>query len=116
MKTYLCPKCGSYMHTVPTLSMPPMARYRCGNCGYTSKPDKEEDWAVPLPRELRSDIIIYEEMFELFKKCRVLAISDYRPVEEMYIKDIDRKKGIIVWFENGDSMLYFPKLEDANDR
>ena len=112
MKTYLCPKCGDYMHTVPTVSIPPMARYQCGNCGYTSKPDREENWAITLPNELRSDIVTNGEVFEMFEKCRKSEASDYRPIEEMYIKDVDGKRGIIVWFENGDSMLYFPKLED----
>lgn len=111
MMTYLCPKCGSYMNTVCITTLPPRASYQCSNCGYTSKPDKEENWAIPLPDELRSDIVTNRDIFNMFKECRVSAIVDYRPLEEKYIKDIDGRRGIIVWFENGDSVLYFPKEE-----
>ena len=111
MMTYLCPKCGSYMNTICITTLPPRASYRCSNCGYTSKPDKEENWAIPLPDELRSDIITNRDIFKMFEECRFSAIVDYRPLEEKYIKDVDGKRGIIVWFKNGDSVLYFPKEE-----
>lgn len=99
------------MNTVCITTLPPRASYQCSNCGYTSKPDKEENWAIPLPDELRSDIITNRDIFNMFKECRISAIVDYRPLEEKYIKGVDGKRGIIVWFENGDSVLYFPKEE-----
>lgn len=111
MKTYLCPKCGSFMYAISTASIPPQARYVCSNCTYASKTVEEENWAVPLPDELRSDMTTVGEVFKKFLKCRILEISDYRPIEDMYTESIKDKAGIIVWFENGDTMLYYPKGE-----
>jgi len=51
---YLCPKCGSFMQTIVTASIPAMVRYACFNCGYKSKSEKEPLY-MTLPKELWSD-------------------------------------------------------------
>lgn len=52
---YLCPKCGSFMQTVATASIPAIVSYQCFACGYTSKSSKELPLYITLPKELWSD-------------------------------------------------------------
>ena len=39
--TYLCPKCGSFMNCISTLSIPSITKYVCSVCGYTSREVRE---------------------------------------------------------------------------
>lgn len=52
---YLCPKCGNFMVCISTASIPAVSYYRCLNCGYESKPEKEHSLYMTLPKELWSD-------------------------------------------------------------
>lgn len=52
---YLCPKCGNFMQIISTASIPAIVRYVCFNCGYESKPEKEQPLYTTLPKELWSD-------------------------------------------------------------
>ena len=52
---YLCPKCGNIMQVISTASIPAIVRYVCFNCGYESKPEKEQSLYMTLPKELWSD-------------------------------------------------------------
>lgn len=50
---YLCPICGSIMHTISTASIPPTIIHHCLICGFKSKPIKEEKPMCDyLPKEL----------------------------------------------------------------
>ena len=49
---YLCPICGSIMHTISTASIPPIITYHCFNCGLKSKPLKETVEREYLPIDL----------------------------------------------------------------
>lgn len=54
--TYLCPKCKGIMACVSTLTLPPITRYECYQCGYKSKSETEYPYDyVTLPEELWSD-------------------------------------------------------------
>ena len=52
---YLCPKCGNFMQTVSTASIPAIVYYQCFHCGYKSKSEKEQLLYMTLPEELWSD-------------------------------------------------------------
>ena len=52
---YLCPKCGNFMQTISTVSIPAMVYYQCFNCGYKSKLEKEQPLYMILPKEFWSD-------------------------------------------------------------
>lgn len=52
---YLCPKCGNFMQTISTASIPAIITYHCFCCGYTSKPERESPLYMTLPKELWSD-------------------------------------------------------------
>lgn len=62
---YLCPKCKSLMQCFSTASVPPIVRYECFNCGYSSKPIKEKEYAMELPEEWRSEDTEGEDYFEI---------------------------------------------------
>lgn len=51
---YLCPKCGNFMSSISTCTVPGYTYYRCLQCGYTSKSTKELPSYITLPRELWS--------------------------------------------------------------
>lgn len=54
--TYLCPKCKGIMACVSTLTLPPITRYECYQCGYKSKPETEYLYSfVTLPERLWND-------------------------------------------------------------
>ena len=53
--TYLCPKCSMPMFCVSTASIPPITRYECPGCGYSSKPMREYPDYVTLPKWLQED-------------------------------------------------------------
>ena len=38
-----------------------------------------------------------------------VPISDYRPIAPIFTDDLKNKVGIVIWLENGDTVLYFPK-------
>lgn len=52
---------------------------------------------------------------EMFKRCtdsiRNEKIADYRPNEKMHTKDLEDRCGIRLWFNNGDSAIYYPSPE-----
>lgn len=52
---YLCPKCGNFMQTISTASIPAIISYSCFNCGYKSKSEKEQPLYITLPKELWSE-------------------------------------------------------------
>ena len=52
---YLCPKCGNFMVSISTASIPAYCCYECLHCGYTSKSTKEQPLYMELPKELWSD-------------------------------------------------------------
>ena len=53
MFNYLCPNCNNPMQCISTASIPPITRYVCFNCNYSSKPIREDYQAQVLPEELR---------------------------------------------------------------
>ena len=55
MFNYLCPNCNSTMQCISTTSIPPITRYVCFNCNYSSKPIREDYQAQVLPEELREE-------------------------------------------------------------
>lgn len=55
MINYRCPKCNSVMFCMSTASIPPITRYDCYSCGYSSKPIKEELVCDVLPVEFQQD-------------------------------------------------------------
>lgn len=52
---YLCPKCGHVMECISTVSIPAIIHYKCFNCGYASKCEREQSLCMTLPKELWSD-------------------------------------------------------------
>lgn len=52
---YICPKCRNMMVCISTTSIPPIVRYECLGCGYSSKPVKESPQYIQLPKELWSE-------------------------------------------------------------
>ncbi len=52
---YLCPKCGNFMISVSTASIPSYTFYQCLNCGYESKSTKDAPLYMELPKELWSE-------------------------------------------------------------
>ena len=52
---YLCPKCGNFMINMSTASIPAITYYKCFNCGYESKHEKEHPLYMTLPKELWLD-------------------------------------------------------------
>lgn len=52
---YFCPKCGKFMQTMFTTSIPVYEYYKCFHCGYKSKLIREQSLYTILPKELRSD-------------------------------------------------------------
>lgn len=52
---YLCPKCGNFMGSISTASIPAIVYYRCLCCGYESKHVKEQPLYITLPEELWSE-------------------------------------------------------------
>lgn len=52
---YLCPKCGNFMNTISTASLPGYTYYTCLQCGYKSKSEKEQLLYITLPKELWSN-------------------------------------------------------------
>lgn len=52
---YLCPKCGNFMRTICTASIPANTRYECYSCGYVSKWVSEQPLYMTLPVELRPE-------------------------------------------------------------
>ena len=53
--TYLCPKCNSLMFCISTASIPPIIRYECLACGYSSKTVRETPDCVTLPKWLQQE-------------------------------------------------------------
>ena len=51
---YLCPKCGNFMGSISTCSIPEYTYYKCLHCGYESKSTKEQPLYMTLPKELWS--------------------------------------------------------------
>ena len=55
---------------------------------------------------------------EMFMKCldtiRHAVVEDYRPNEKMYVDDLEDKPGIRLWFDNGDSAIYYPEIKDGD--
>ena len=56
MLDYRCPKCNSIMYCVSTASIPPITRYDCYSCGYSSKPVKEDRITTVLPKEYQEEL------------------------------------------------------------
>ena len=52
---YLCPKCGNFMVSISTASIPAYVVYECMNCNYRSKSTRELPLYTTLPKELWSD-------------------------------------------------------------
>lgn len=52
---YLCPKCGNFMVSISTASIPAYCSYVCVYCNYRSKSTSELPLYTTLPRELWSD-------------------------------------------------------------
>lgn len=50
---------------------------------------------------------------EIYTKCletiRNNPVIDYRPNSAMYTDDLQDRVGIRLWFENGDSVIYFSR-------
>ena len=59
---YLCPKCGNFMISISTASIPAYCRYECLHCGYVSKFTKEQPLYMELPKKLRSDEDVEDEV------------------------------------------------------
>ena len=64
---YTCPKCGSIMQCISTASIPPIIRYECLGCGYSSKPIREDVISTPLPEWMREDT--YPGYTDACKNC-----------------------------------------------
>ena len=52
---YLCPKCGNFIGSISTCSIPAYTYYKCLHCGYESKSTKEQPLYMTLPKELWSE-------------------------------------------------------------
>jgi hypothetical protein len=50
--------------------------------------------------------LTYKDIMNLFNQRYGIKIKDYRPASDM---DVPYSAGIIVWTEEGDTMMYFPK-------
>ena len=70
---YKCPKCNNTMAVISTASIPPITLYECFNCGYKSKPIKQEYKEIVLPKEFRPE----EDNTD----------KDYKPEEDNADKD-----------------------------
>lgn len=57
---YLCPKCKNTMVIMATASIPSIITYECMACGYTSKPIKENQSGIVLPKELQEESEVVE--------------------------------------------------------
>lgn len=63
----------------------------------------------------------YEDIYEMWTDSLSSRPYDYRPVSPMFLEDIGvnvkitNPNGIIVWLENGDKIIYYPNLEEANE-
>ena len=50
-----------------------------------------------------------KDIMSIFKsRYPELKVDDYRPLWTEYVRD---KKGITIWLDNGDILLYFPKID-----
>lgn len=52
---YLCPKCGNFMISISTATIPAYVVYECMHCNYRSKSTRELPLYTTLPKELWSD-------------------------------------------------------------
>lgn len=75
--TYLCPKCKSIMQCVSTASIPPITRYECFSCGYSSKPVRENLNGITLPPWLRDDDDIDGTEKGIYKPEIIKLIEQY---------------------------------------
>lgn len=60
---------------------------------------------------IRSNIITYEDIYNMWLDSLGERPSDYRPISTIFLEDTNSAEGIIVWLENGDKIVYYPNLE-----
>lgn len=60
---------------------------------------------------IRSNIITYEDIYNMWLDSLNERPSDYRPISTIFLEDTNNVEGIIVWLENGDRIVYYPNLE-----
>ena len=44
--------------------------------------------------------------------ARYVDENDWRPVHPAFTKDLEGRSGIIIWLKNGDTIIYYPKIEE----
>lgn len=62
--------------------------------------------------DIRSNIITYEDIYNMWLDSLSERPSDYRPISTIFLEDINNAEGIIVWLENGDRIIYYPNLKE----
>ena len=54
----------------------------------------------------------YKDIYYRCKETiRTGYIEDYRPNDQVFTEPLKDKTGIVVWFKNGDEIVYYPKVE-----
>ena len=56
---------------------------------------------------------IYDKFRQAYKAQ--VNVNDYRPIAPLYTEDLKDKVGIVVWLDNGDTLLYFPKQDNTEN-
>lgn len=116
IKLIKCPFCGSKWTQVRYINNPfdknhVYGGYRaeCCDCCVTTKACKTPEEAAAL-WNMRADQstkkLTYKDIMNLFNQRYGIKIKDYRPASDM---DVPYSAGIIVWTEEGDTIMYFPK-------
>ena len=57
----------------------------------------------------------YGEILRKYQGITDVKVDDSRPNVAMHVDDLVGKPGIRIWLENGDSVIYFPKAEEAEE-
>lgn len=53
----------------------------------------------------------YSEILRKYQGIKDVKVDEFRPAWPFYVDDLIGKIGIRIWLENGDSVIYFPKVE-----